>query len=149
HAPVSELERFYIEGLYHLVTGDLEKARQVYEISAQTYPRDAASPAALSGLYFLLGQHDKALAARREAIGLDPSTDWNTTFIDMNYIDLNRLDDARAAAQEAQAKQLDSPWLCWVLYRLQFAPIEALAHLQLGRAYAMSADKDKAKSAYQ
>ena len=32
---------------------------------------------------------------------------------------------------------------------VQFAPIEALAHLQLGRAYAMSGDKDKAKSAYQ
>ena len=32
---------------------------------------------------------------------------------------------------------------------MQFAPIEALAHLQLGRAYAMSGDKDKAKSAYQ
>ena len=32
---------------------------------------------------------------------------------------------------------------------MQFAPIEALAYLQLGRAYAMSGDKDKAKSAYQ
>jgi len=32
---------------------------------------------------------------------------------------------------------------------VQFAPIEALAYLQLGRAYAMSGDKDKAKSAYQ
>ena len=32
---------------------------------------------------------------------------------------------------------------------VQCAPIEALAHLQLGRAYAMSGDKDKAKSAYQ
>jgi len=28
-------------------------------------------------------------------------------------------------------------------------PIGALAHLQLGRAYALSADKTKAKSAYQ
>jgi len=32
---------------------------------------------------------------------------------------------------------------------VQCAPIEALAHLQLGRAYAMSGGKDKAKSAYQ
>ena len=39
---VSEPERFYIESHYHhFVTGDLEKARQMYEFWAQTYPRDA------------------------------------------------------------------------------------------------------------
>jgi Tfp pilus assembly protein PilF len=121
HAPVSELERFYIEGqYYHLVTGDLEKARQVFELSAQTYPRDAGTPASLSVLYSLLGQHDKALAERREAIRLDPSRAMNYPFLVGAYIYLNRLDDARAAAQEAQAKQLDSSTLRYVLYRLAF-----------------------------
>ena len=38
---VSERERFYIESHYYQnVTGDLEKARQVYELWTQTYPRD-------------------------------------------------------------------------------------------------------------
>ena len=38
---VSEREKFYIESHYYqIVTGDLEKARQGYELWAQTYPRD-------------------------------------------------------------------------------------------------------------
>ena len=44
---VSEPEKFYIESHYYQsVTGNLEKARQVCELWAQTYPRDccAAQP---------------------------------------------------------------------------------------------------------
>ena len=37
---VSELENFYIESHYYQTTGELEKARQVYELWAQSYPRD-------------------------------------------------------------------------------------------------------------
>ena len=38
---VSEVEKFYIESHYYEYgTGDLEKARQVYELWAQSYPRD-------------------------------------------------------------------------------------------------------------
>jgi eukaryotic-like serine/threonine-protein kinase len=46
-----------------------------------------------------------------------------------------------AAAAEFQ-KILDHPGL------VRSEPIGALAHLQLGRAYALAGDKDKAKSAY-
>ena len=38
---VSEWEKFYIESHYHhFVTGDMEKARQAYELWAQIYPRE-------------------------------------------------------------------------------------------------------------
>ena len=38
---VSEREAFYIDSYYHdLVKGDLDKARQIYEVWAQVYPRD-------------------------------------------------------------------------------------------------------------
>ena len=121
HAHVSDLERFYIESLYYkLVTGDLEKARHVYELSAQTYPRYAGTPASLVTLYWFLGQHDKALAETREAIRLDPSRAINYQRLVTAYIDLNRFDDARAAAQQAQAKQHDSSYMHFDLYRLAF-----------------------------
>src|ERR1700688_339659 len=42
---VSEWEKFYIEShYYHLVTGDMEKARQAYELWAQIYPREWVPP---------------------------------------------------------------------------------------------------------
>jgi eukaryotic-like serine/threonine-protein kinase len=42
---VSGREKFYLESHYHNgVTGDLEKARQTYELWAQTDPRDAVPP---------------------------------------------------------------------------------------------------------
>jgi predicted Zn-dependent protease len=126
HAPVSEPERFYIESsYYHMVTGDLEKARQLYELSAQTYPRYAGTPLRLNVLYAQLGQHDKALAEIREAIRLDSSRAINYNNLVNDYIALNRLDDARAAAQQAQAKQLDSSALRRGLYRLAFLTNDA------------------------
>jgi DNA-binding winged helix-turn-helix (wHTH) protein len=51
---VSEFERFYIEShYYHFVTGELEKANQVYEVWAQTYPRRSVPlvPLAVSRVY--------------------------------------------------------------------------------------------------
>src|SRR5438552_1153555 len=61
-ANVSEREKFYIESHYHhFVTGDLEKAKQVYELWAQTYPREAVPPMNLGVVYQTLGQYEKSL----------------------------------------------------------------------------------------
>ena len=49
---VSELEKLHIEGhYYYYVTGDLEKARQTYEVWAQTYPRDSKPRISLAAIY--------------------------------------------------------------------------------------------------
>jgi eukaryotic-like serine/threonine-protein kinase len=71
---VSEREQFYIESHYHdIVTGDMESARQVYELWAQAYPRDFIPPRALGVKYGQLGQYDKALAENLAALRLRPS----------------------------------------------------------------------------
>jgi serine/threonine protein kinase len=63
---VSEREKFYIESHYHhLVTGNLEKARQTYELWEQTYPRDDVAPRDLGVTYQSLGQYEKVLAEFR------------------------------------------------------------------------------------
>jgi Flp pilus assembly protein TadD len=70
---VSEREKLYIESHYQtFVTGDLEKARQAYELWAQTYPREVVPPLNLGVIYWNLGQFDKALVEFREAVRLDP-----------------------------------------------------------------------------
>jgi serine/threonine protein kinase/Flp pilus assembly protein TadD len=68
----SEYEKLEIEAEYYLTTtGDLEKARQAYELWAQTYPRAAVPPVNLGVIYSTLGQYDKALEKAREALRLD------------------------------------------------------------------------------
>jgi len=85
-ARVSEWEKFYIESHYHhFVTGDLEKARQAYELWAQIYPRELVPRTNLGVIYETLGQHE-----------------------------------ARATADEALSKNLDSTDLRAYLYQLAF-----------------------------
>jgi tetratricopeptide (TPR) repeat protein len=128
---VSEREKFYIEShYYHYVTGDLEKARQAYELWAQTYPRDDVPPYNLGVVYANLGQYDKMLAEFREALRLDPASAGNYPSVFESYLGLNRLEEARATAEEAQAKKLDSPYLRAQLYLLAFLQNDAAGMAQ-------------------
>jgi len=118
---VSERERFAIEAAYESnVTENREAARKVYEVWAQAYPRDDVPPNNLGGIYGMLGEHEKALAAYQESLRLDPGSAvvyGNLTFA---YIKLNRLDEAKATIQEAQAHNLDSLHLNFGLYLISF-----------------------------
>ena len=118
---VSERERFYIEAHYQdYVTGDLEKARQVYELWAQTYPRDDIAHVNLSGTYLHVGQYDKALAQAGESLRLLPTDCQSYSFLVAAYVNLNRLDEARATVEEPQVKKLDCTFLRFYLYQLAF-----------------------------
>jgi len=117
---VSEREQFYIESHYDdIVTGDLERARQVYELWAQAYPRDFIPLRAMGANYGRLGQYDKALAENLASLRLWPSAPEYAN-VASSYLDLGRLQEARATADEAQAKKLDSPDLRFFLYVLAF-----------------------------
>jgi eukaryotic-like serine/threonine-protein kinase len=118
---MSELERFYIESHYfQYVTGDLEKARQTYELFAQTYPRNVVPHSNLGQIYGFLGRYDKALAEYREALRLNPASGVRYAGVSWAYLNLNRLEEARAVAGEAQKKDIDSPFLHLSLYMLAF-----------------------------
>ena len=123
---VSESERFYIESHYQQFgTADLEKARQVYELWEQTYPREQVARNNLGIVYQNLGQHEKSLAKFREAgdvSSADALTYANTTHA---QIHLNRFGEASATAKEALAKNLDSPDLRLYLYELAFLANDA------------------------
>jgi Flp pilus assembly protein TadD/predicted Ser/Thr protein kinase len=118
---VSEREKFYIESHYHdFVTGDMEKARQTYELWAQTYPRDSVPPTNLGVVYQSLGQYEKSLAEALEGSRLAPGDGLGYGNIVIFNVILNRLDQARATAEEAQSKNLDTPELHLYLYQLAF-----------------------------
>ncbi|HEV2487491.1 MAG TPA: winged helix-turn-helix domain-containing protein, partial [Terracidiphilus sp.] len=116
----SESERFYIDSHYYMIgVSDLEKARQVLELWAQTYPRDMTPRADLSDLYANLGGYDKALAEAREGAGLDANGVMYAE-IASSDICLNRLQEAGSVVEATQAKQLDSPTFHLQLYQLAF-----------------------------
>jgi eukaryotic-like serine/threonine-protein kinase len=128
---VSEREKLYIESdYYQSVPGDQEKARQVYELWAQTYPRDWVPRINLGFISRNLGQYDRALAESREVLRLAPAIGFGYGNLVSSYLYLNRLQEARATAEEAQAKNLDSPSLRFSLYLLAFLQNDAAAMAQ-------------------
>ena len=128
---VSKRERFSIETLYYInVTGDLENARQTCEIWAQTYQRDSVPLNDLSFIYATFGQNDKALAESLDTLRLNPTTALVYQNLANAYIVLNRLDEARAIAREAQSKKLDSSYLRYYLYQVAFLKNDAAAMAQ-------------------
>jgi Flp pilus assembly protein TadD len=123
---VSDREKFYIASHYEtFVTGNLEAACKAYELWAQTYPRDAIPPITLVSIYYVLGDYDKALARAQEAMKLDPGSGINYGNLGSSYVQVNRLDEARATAQEAQAHNLDNPQIHLVLYEIDFLQHDA------------------------
>ena len=66
---ISERERLGIEAIYYWgVTGDLEKARDAYELLLRTYPRDSDAHFNLGNVYQGLGQLEDGLAQARETL---------------------------------------------------------------------------------
>src|ERR1700730_15163239 len=117
----SELEKFGVESNYNwLVTGDLEKVREVYELFVQTYPRNSDAHFNLGNIYDNLGQYEKGLQQARESLRLEPTSGLNHAYLVYSYLALNRLSEARAAVKEALAKYPDLPPLRAELYVLAF-----------------------------
>jgi len=117
---VSEREKFYIEShYYHFVTGDLLKAKQVYEVWTQTYPREEVPLTNLGTLYQSLGQYEKALEDFKAAQRLSNSAINYTNLLTV-LVNLNRVKEARATAADLAAKKIDSPGIRLALYQLAF-----------------------------
>jgi Flp pilus assembly protein TadD len=128
--PVSEVEKIRIESVYYtLVTGDLEKARQVDELWTQSYPRDPTAWNSLGIIYRSLG-HDKMLPAMIEAARLSPTTLAIRSNLVFAYLLLNRPEEARVAVKQAPAENLESPVLRLRIYQLAFLQNDAAGMAQ-------------------
>jgi DNA-binding winged helix-turn-helix (wHTH) protein/tetratricopeptide (TPR) repeat protein len=117
---LSERERLYIASHYQIVvTGNLDAARKVFELLTQTYPREAPYTN-LGIVYSQLGDYDLALAAFEKAVRMGPATGNRYANLVNGYLQLNRLDEAKATVREAQAKGIDSPEIHVNLYWADF-----------------------------
>src|SRR5207249_2921070 len=104
---VSERERLIIESQYYTrVTGELEKAEQVYQLWQQNYPRDPFAYNALGVIYGTLGKYNNALQQTLRAMQVDPNASDDLLFhLGIWYGNLNLLDEAEAAFNQAERQQ--------------------------------------------
>ncbi len=118
---VSEREKYYISCTYFtLVTGELEKAIQQYELWIRDYPRDYVAETNLGVNYFTMGQFERAAAVTREALRLEPANIIAYNNLGVAYFSMNRLDEAKSTFDEALARTLDGPYLRQSIYYLDF-----------------------------
>lgn len=119
---VSERERYRISAFYfQYVTGEVEKATEAYELWAKSYPLDMVPHANLGVIYAALGQYDKAIAETEAQQRLE-ATIVGYGNLAGDYVNVNRLRDARQTLQEAQQKNFDGFLIRADLYTLEFLP---------------------------
>ena len=118
---VSEREGFRISATYYLlVTGELDKAIETYEMWAKTYPRNGEPYGNLGVDYSYLGQYEKGVAASLEDLRLNPGSAAAFTNLVGLYAALDRLDDAKAKYKEAVEHKVDNPFLHGNRYGVAF-----------------------------
>ncbi len=123
---VSERERLYIEGMYYLnVTGELEKAVQVFTEYVHAYPNDADAHGWLGGAYYVLGQWDKSAVECRESLRLNPDEGDIASFLIADDLLLDRLDDAKVVYEQGRTRKLQNGFPDSVMYVLAFAEGDA------------------------
>ncbi len=117
-------EKFLIEAFYEIeVTGNQEAARKELRLWAQDFPRDAGPPTNLGVVYSKLGDFQKALAADLESVAISSENVNHYANLAGDYLNLNRLDEARATAMKAHA--LGSPDGDSYLYQIDFLQDDA------------------------
>jgi DNA-binding winged helix-turn-helix (wHTH) protein/Tfp pilus assembly protein PilF len=118
----SEREKFYSAAHFDdMVNGDLEAARKDYELWMQLYPRDFAPVANLGVVYFYLGDFDKVLAMVKQAEKMNGQGEHDhSANLSWCYILVNRFDEAKAIALDAQATHRDDPAFHFNLYMIDF-----------------------------
>jgi tetratricopeptide (TPR) repeat protein len=63
----SEREKLAIAATYYRsVTGELDKAAQIYQEEIENYPREAGAYARLGAVFALQGQHEKAVEITKQ-----------------------------------------------------------------------------------
>ena len=134
---VSEREKFSIEAFYYMVmTGELEKARQTFELWRQSYPRDEVPYLDLGYIDACLGNIEKDLDEEKDALRVEPND--ATTYLNVagSLTALNRLDEAEAVFKLADEHKLESETLLQARYQFAFMKGDTAKMVQLVSAAA-------------
>ena len=124
----SERERLYISTRYYgLLTGETTKQSEVLERWKRTYPRDSIPYDYQGILYAFLGQYEKAVAEHREELRLSPTNGFAYGNLASVYLNLHRLEEAKAVIEEAFRKKVEPASLHAQLFTVAFIQGDAQA----------------------
>ena len=116
----SEREKLRISATYFRAEGDTVNEVQTYQLWIADYPRDYVPHGNVGIDYGFMGQYEPAVAHSQEALQLEPNEIFNYVNLGALYLNLNRLDDAKAVFDQASARKLDGGPLRWMIYYLAF-----------------------------
>ena len=108
-ARVSAREQCSISGLYYeIVTGELDKEIEAWQVCERAYPRYFAPHLDLALAFTHLGQFEKAIAETREAMALEPTNGncYHNLMYDLTA--LNRLEEAKEVYKQAVDRKVDN-----------------------------------------
>jgi tetratricopeptide (TPR) repeat protein len=118
---VSEREQLDIASTYYyVVLGDFDQELRTYQVWEQTYPRDWLPWQNSAVDLAVFGEYEHALMQAQEALRLNPDHANCYLHVAVNFLHLNRRDEAKQVAQRALAHSLDVPPLHFVLYQIAF-----------------------------
>jgi DNA-binding winged helix-turn-helix (wHTH) protein/Tfp pilus assembly protein PilF len=116
-----ERENLYISSHYYEnVLRDFDRSTQIYQLWRSTYPRDVPPAINLGSLYNAVGQPEKALPELMDARRLDPDSAFVYSNLTLTYLDLNRLDEAKSALEEAHSRGIDGNDFHYARYMIAF-----------------------------
>ncbi len=118
---VSDRERYYIETLYYSqVTGEIDKANRSYLQWISEYPEDYVPHGNLGLNYITIGQYEQAIEETLASLRIAPNSVGSYSNLIGSYLSLNRIDNAKAAMEQAQQRKLDGPTLRLAAYAIAF-----------------------------
>jgi eukaryotic-like serine/threonine-protein kinase len=116
----SEYERLRIQSIYYrTVMGELNKAADINQLIARTYPREWSAHNQLAGIYSITGEFEKALQEQQAVANVYPT--FNGTLI-IAYARLDRFDEAKAVP-----RKLDVPALHRALLQVAYMQNDLVA----------------------
>jgi tetratricopeptide (TPR) repeat protein len=117
----SEREKLVIAAdYYRSVTGEVDKAAQIYQEEIESYPRESGAYGGLGNEFAEQGQYEKAAEMTRQALRLAPADVGWYENLAIYSVAMQRFDAAREIIHEAYAKKMDDSTLHSVLYTLAF-----------------------------
>ncbi len=117
----SELEKLYISTHYYeIVTGEIDKSMEAYQLWKRTYPRDSIPTNNLAIDNAWMGKFDQALVEAQETIRLDPNSAFSYGVLGGAYLGLDRFAEAKAIRQKEVSLKLDATGEHVDLYLLAF-----------------------------
>ena len=118
---LTDRERLRIEGFYYMdITGEMEKAINVWQVISQKYPSDFAARNDLAWCFRAIGELEKAAVAAREAIHINPEVYAPYFNLMAAEIGMNRWAEAKAVYEEAHSRKVGSDLLSFQRFVVAF-----------------------------